>query len=114
MYGGHVWLLCYLYVWGSCLVIVLLVWMGVMFGYCVTCIDGGHVWLLYDLYGWGSYICLFGYCVTCMMGVMFGYCVTCMGVMFGYCVTCMDGGHMWLLCDLYGWGGGGGSCLVIV
>ena len=30
--------------------------------------------------------------------------------MFGYCVTCMDGGHMWLLCDLYGWMGvmGGG------
>jgi hypothetical protein len=45
MYGGHVWLLCYLYGWGSCLVIVLLVWMGLMFGYCVTCIDGGHVWL---------------------------------------------------------------------
>jgi hypothetical protein len=56
MYGGHVWLLCYLYVWGSCLVIVLLVWMGVMFGYCVTCMDGGHVWLVW-------------------MWVMFGYCV---------------------------------------
>jgi hypothetical protein len=43
--------------------------MGVMFGYCVTCMDGGHVWLLCDLYGWGS------------------------------CVACMDVGHVWLLCE---------------
>ena len=48
--------------------------MGVICGYCVTCMDGGggHVWLLCDLYGWGS-------CVVIVwlvwMWVMFGYCV---------------------------------------